>query len=557
MVRLEGQRGDLSIALGLFNMSTALSLGPRSLERPADAGHTLVGVLDSSTPAKVDTAGLVQLHGADWSLDWWIGADDRWYLPAREATIRQKRLSHGPVVETAMRIPSGDAKQRTYAATISGRQVIVLEVENDSPVPVALGLAIRPYGLDGDPKPMLVSLVGETLAINGTQLLRLPREPNEFGRSASDIVDTATQGRLLTEGDQVVGSPNTGVVLYPLPHRTTLRFVLDVGAATPGTAVPGPDDVAKGWSTIIDRGGRFSFPDPGLTQQAGVARSRLLSSAATLPRRVAALEPGSGQVLEALALSGAVGEILGSLGAVAGSFVPRLPGSASDAAAVVAGVGRAARLADDQPMAEALLEPLTQLTYLVEKSGDHASAKEAFQGLARLLFTVDQPEPAADLLRRSAEASQKDGNQAGPSAQASVPGSLDELTRLAEEASASGSWGADDEAAAARFWLGARSLLIDDQPSGIRLLPLFPHAWKGGQVEVHGAATSHGLLSFGIRWHGYRPALLWDLECETPVSISCPGLDPTWSTTEARGETLLVGSPEDLPDAPEAGESFQ
>lgn len=539
-------------------MSFGLALGPRSLERPADAGFTLVGMLDASKPARVDGAGLVQLHGVGWSLDWWVGADDRWYLPSREATIRQQRLSAGPVLETAMRIPSGDARHRAYAATVSGRQVIVVEVENDSPVPVALAIAIRPYSLEGELAPMELSLDGDKLSVDGQRILSLPRDPNEYGTSSGDVVELATAGRVLTEQPQTKGANNTGVVLYPLPHRTTLRFVLDPEGLAGPQVVPGPTDVAKGWNTIVDRGGRFSFPDPGLTQQASVARSRLLGAAATLPRRVADADPGSGLVLAGLALSGAVGEILGSLGAVAGSFTPRLSSSPQDAAEVVAGVGRAAHLADDKPMAEALLEPVTQLTFLVEKSGDSNAASKAFLGLARLLVVVGQNAPAVDLQQRAAAASDAAGS-AGPSGSpdpARIPRDLDELTALAEMASSAGSWGDDDEVEAARFWIGARSLLIDDQPDGLRLLPVFPHAWKGGAVEVHGAATSHGLLSFGIRWHGYRPALLWDLEGGSTV-MTCPGLDPSWSTTEPRGETLLMGSAQDLPEAPAPGDSFQ
>lgn len=533
-------------------MSFGLKLGPRSHERPADAGCTRVGVLDTPAPALVDGAGLVQLHGSTWSLDWWVGADDRWYLPAREATIRQQRLSAGPVLETAMRIPSGDAKHRVYGATSNGRQVIVVEVENDSPVPVALGLAIRPYDLNATTAPLTAELKGQFVVVNGEPVLGLPREPNEFGTSDSDVVELATAGRLLTTEPQAPGGENTAVALYPLPHRTTLRFVLDPGAQALPSALPGPTDVAKGWNTIVERGGRFSFPDPGLTQQASAARSRLLGSAAALPQRVAACEPGSGLVLESLALSGAVGEVLGSLGAVAGSFTPRLPGTAMDAADVVAGVGRAARLADDVPMAEALLEPVAQLTHLVERSSDQVAMAKAFLGLARLLVVVGQSEPAADLYGRHRQAFANT-----PSGYLSeVPSSLDELTALAEQASSSGSWAEDDEVPAANFWLGARSLLVNDQPRTLQLLPVFPHAWKGGQVEVHGAATSHGLLSFGIRWHGYRPALLWDLEGD-PVTITCPGLDVSWSTSEPKGETLLSGSPEDLPEAPSAGESFQ
>ena len=45
-----------------------------------------------------------------------------------------------------------------------------------------------------------------------------------------------------------------------------------------------------------------------------------------------------------------------------------------------------------------------------------------------------------------------------------------------------------------------------------------------------------------VRWHGARPALLW--EASAPMRLTCTGLDPTWSSTEPRGEALLQAPPE-------------
>jgi hypothetical protein len=44
-----------------------------------------------------------------------------------------------------------------------------------------------------------------------------------------------------------------------------------------------------------------------------------------------------------------------------------------------------------------------------------------------------------------------------------------------------------------------------------------------------------------VRWHGPRPALLW--ECEGAGRIRAPGLDPAWSTDEPRGDALLAPHP--------------
>jgi hypothetical protein len=57
--------------------------------------------------------------------------------------------------------------------------------------------------------------------------------------------------------------------------------------------------------------------------------------------------------------------------------------------------------------------------------------------------------------------------------------------------------------------------------------------------------TASGTLSYAIRWHGDRPALLWELEPwpgSPPVRLTC-GLDPGWSTQEPTGEALLAPVP--------------
>ena len=97
-----------------------------------------------------------------------------------------------------------------------------------------------------------------------------------------------------------------------------------------------------------------------------------------------------------------------------------------------------------------------------------------------------------------------------------------------------------------------RSLLVRDESDGLALLPVFTDGWYGGGIEVHDVPTDWGRLSYGVRWHGQRPALLWDVEpwdpSAPPIRLTVPGLDPSWSSTERRGEALLgeVAPPVDL-----------
>ncbi|HEY1734498.1 MAG TPA: hypothetical protein VGG23_08635 [Acidimicrobiales bacterium] len=104
------------------------------------------------------------------------------------------------------------------------------------------------------------------------------------------------------------------------------------------------------------------------------------------------------------------------------------------------------------------------------------------------------------------------------------------------------------------WWALARAVLIDDgsrrservghagTPRAVlAVCSWLPPAWIGQSVEVHGLATRAGRLSWALRWHGARPALLWELEGDgVDVKMQAPGLDPTWSATGRRGEAMIA-----------------
>lgn len=92
-----------------------------------------------------------------------------------------------------------------------------------------------------------------------------------------------------------------------------------------------------------------------------------------------------------------------------------------------------------------------------------------------------------------------------------------------------------------------RDLLVrevgDPASPGLALASLWPDEWLGQGLEVHDAPTRWGRLSYAVRWHGTRPALLWELaphDGVPPVRLTVPGLDPSWSSEEPSGEALLA-----------------
>jgi len=80
---------------------------------------------------------------------------------------------------------------------------------------------------------------------------------------------------------------------------------------------------------------------------------------------------------------------------------------------------------------------------------------------------------------------------------------------------------------------------------GGRLLTAgIPRRWLGANFEVHGIPTGpRSTVSFAVRWHGERPAVLWEQQGE-PQRLTAPGIDPDWATEAASGEALWAAPPQ-------------
>jgi hypothetical protein len=96
---------------------------------------------------------------------------------------------------------------------------------------------------------------------------------------------------------------------------------------------------------------------------------------------------------------------------------------------------------------------------------------------------------------------------------------------------------APDEPARLVAWTERR--LAGPSDAGGDLLPGgLPRGWEGTNFEVYGLPTGPAsTVSFAVRWHGARPAVLWE-QAGTPVALKAPAVAPGWSTTEASGEAL-------------------
>lgn len=82
-------------------------------------------------------------------------------------------------------------------------------------------------------------------------------------------------------------------------------------------------------------------------------------------------------------------------------------------------------------------------------------------------------------------------------------------------------------------WL--ESALVD----GTSLLPSgIPTTWLGQSFEAYGLPVGPAsAVSFAVRWHGERPAVLWE-QTGSAVTLVAPEVAPDWSTESAKGEAL-------------------
>lgn len=246
---------------------------PWSIRRGGDDAPqrrwTPVGTVDSGELAAVDPAGLINLNGRTWSLDWWIRAEDRWHHPSMEATTSQHPRDATPVLCTEVRVPGGLVTSTTGAARVTAGgwtgDAVVSEVHNNSAVPVALALVLRPYRLDAPGKLEQVELLpresrdrghgggsaGAQVAVrvDGTEIIVLDRMPARVahGRSSEVLaalasgsdepVDEASMG---THGHRWVGNGRHGFELafvFPVAHTATVGV----------TIVPGTPQRARRW----------------------------------------------------------------------------------------------------------------------------------------------------------------------------------------------------------------------------------------------------------------------------------------------------------------------
>ena len=379
---------------------------------------TCTGVVAGGWRATITSWGAVEPWDGSNPIDWFVAADDRWHRPQHETSTRQTLLDGTPVVETKVRIPSGDAVQRVYSVADDGGLTII-EVTNESTLPIAV-------------------------AFTGGGLLSR-RSPTSMPPQGIELPADA--------------------VIYPIGHNSTVV----VGRAHGGcmslpSVLPSADQVAHGWLAQTQRASRLQLPDAAMVAAVTAARCELLLNGPT----------GGVGVSEAI-----------------------------DPATFIVGVAELVRMGDRPSIW--VPEIATQLERLA-RSGAQIGFY-VVEAAARVLHAAGEHKALADLRRMK-------------------------LTVTTNRADSPVSEMPADPALVPS-WV-ERQLVTSDEQSAQLMPNSFPGGWLGVDFEAHGVAIgSASTLSFAIRWHGERPAVLWEVH-GPPMPLTYGD----WSTGQLTGEAL-------------------
>jgi hypothetical protein len=374
------------------------------------------GVTGARWRASVSAWGRIEPWDATPALDWYVAADDRWHVPAREPAVRQRRIDGTAVAETRVRVPHGDVVHTVYSCADAGGLTVV-EVVNDSTLPVAVAF---------DRRDLLTERPVADVPIEGIEL-------------------------------------PAGAFVLPLGHRARLRVGMLHGAQRAGTlppAVSSPAQVVGGWLAHTGRASRLVVPDVGLVERVTAARCEIALGALPDP------------VDDAAAFAIAAAESV-RMGARGDMWVDE----------VAAGVERLGpQLSWDADVA------LRAATRVFAVAGERRAVDDVASILARRTASPEPDRPPEGVL--------------------CIP------------------------------WLESRFARDG------ALLPFgFAGDWIGSSVEAHGVPTGpSSQVSLAIRWHGDRPAVLWE-QSGMAIELIAPVVAPGWSTTAPSGEALWPPPP--------------
>lgn len=552
-----------------------------------------IGTLATGPIADVDAAGGVADRRRPVTVELWVRAGDRWTLPTDGADTRQRRVEGFPIVETRRRTGGEDVVVTAWADEGGdGRGRVLLQVENRTDQPAAIATVVRPRTVLGVGSAHSIRVVDRMIVVDGRPLVALPKPPGDIAVGSNELGDVDHRLGDSLVGDAAVEAADGSAALaavWPLPAGGS-EIVAVVDGRTRVDTAPAPlDRVLSGWRAHVGTGASVLLPGwPDHLWNALVSGLLLRVEESTPPLGSDADRRRDVAVASALALAGqdrpASLELDRLLDVVVGGGI-----AYEHWPDVAVACGLLAGLAGDGENASIVERVLTRhpatVAALAGELLAHPLSRPARHGLLRAVELAAGSRAAGD----AAEITEDQGDGGGVSDR-----TLERLVRLGLElhpdgwdrlhppevegadvedlalhlvlaargrpgadvvpavrAAAGSSWrweldGAGDSPyARAALVVGLRSAAVRETENGLDIAPGFDDRWLGRSADVRSLPTICGRLSYSIRWHGARPALLWELEpvdveaVEAPVEIVCGAVDPGFASTDSTGEVLL------------------
>ncbi|WP_420450744.1 hypothetical protein [Ilumatobacter sp.] len=286
-----------------------------------------------------------------------------------------------------------------------------------------------------------------------------------------------------------------GAVVLPVGHRATVRTGIGFAGARPTLAnLPPADAVVRGWAGRARGASHLVLPDEALVEAVVSARCDLLLDGPVEP----AHDP-IGFLLD-------VGELV-RCGDPADDWLVEVVSPTERVARSV--TRRRGAPIPSERGGPVVRDAIAAARLVAARAGD----ERAVGDIDALWARIGAAAPATPAASAGALAS-------------GDPTSLASLRR---------------SASVGRFVRAVERRLASD---GRLLVGGMPSAWLGRDLEVHHVPTGFGSsVSYALRWHGERPAVLWEQHGERTVTLSAPDVDPGWTSEESSGEALWAVPP--------------
>ncbi len=435
-----------------------------------------------------------------------------------------------------------------------------------------------------------LSVRGRQVLMNGRPAIETDREPSRVVAAhhahvwaalgdVSDVPDASPHGHMDARSvvlvmPLVVGAVRAVTVHLDPPAPTTRRNRLarrrqrgaNAGSHEPDepTAAPlSPAAAVGGWNAVLGRAARIDLGDESAQGhwREGIAAAILLAGDEGLD-----MDEGVPLLLDRVGLAGEADRARTTLLHALSAGSPK-PSLAVRALAALASrrlrAGRDSGLSDwAGPLTAAAGDLLDHRTVAEVAAALAYEDPPAAADAVGLLETLSPPEPANGSQRGSAGLPETFAGESGspvtpgeapaPSAVACSPRQSASMPRNADGRPAgSAPEPCPTPRAAVVRALEARVVMlrqlldavVTESCDTLVLAPGLQAQWQQAPLDVRGVQTRHGELSYSVRRHGNRPALLWELRPHgdaphSVVNIKC-GLDPDWSTDDNTGEALL------------------